>query len=455
MRSPTQAKGREGTPSRTFNPVSCSTMHTAEPAAPPPGTPSRRRRAARKGTSAESFPAMTRHSSGQARVRLNGKAHYLSRWGSIEAHAAYAELLQRWKQQGRQSLTPRVPHAGELAFTVADLFARFEAWLDATGKYTKGGAPTSSRDFFQQITRSFSAFAGTVQIRRLSEALLMQWRDVLEGDAKLTRKGINRKVTGLLAIAKWGRARGFVPRDVALDCAAIVPLKQGECGSRPERGRERRAPTFDEIEKVAAAAPRQVAAMIRLQALTGMRPGEACALRWCDVDKKGPTVDQVPTWIYTVEGAKTAHHGHVTRYALPPAAQSILQDFPALPRAFVFSPAGRMADKRREQREARSTRVQPSQQRRDEAARHPYAERWSVDGYRNAVEAACARAGVDRFTPHEIRHSFATWAAGTLGVMVAAVALNHRSPATTQRYLHGDPAAAFVAAAAVQKRVSG
>jgi integrase len=186
-----------------------------------------------------------------------------------------------------------------------------------------------------------------------------------------------------------------------------------------------------------------------------MRPGEVAKLRWCDIDSNGPTVNGVPTWIYTVHAAKTAHHDHVTRYALPPAAQAILGEFPAVPTAHIFSPAGSMAERRQRLREARQS--PPTRQMRDRDARPKpvYAPRWGVHEYRVAVERACRVAGVDRFTPHEVRHAFASWAANALGVMVASVALNHKNLATTQRYLHADPAAAFLAAAEVQKRVGG
>lgn len=39
-------------------------------------------------------PGMLRHSTGQARVILNGKTHYLGLFGSPEAHARYAELIK-------------------------------------------------------------------------------------------------------------------------------------------------------------------------------------------------------------------------------------------------------------------------------------------------------------------------------------------------------------------------
>jgi integrase len=453
----TRRRDGEGVPSCPFEAVQCrsvpstATQRHPDPVSPRPGRSGR----PAPGRPLPRLPRMGRHSSGQARVTLGGKVHYLGRCGSPEAHARYGELVKQYLHNGRQPLE-RAATVAQAPCSVADLFQGFRGWIDATGKYLKAGKPTSSRIFFESIMRSFEDFAGRVRVDRLGEALLVQWRDRLEQEPRLTRKGINRKVAALLAVLRWGRARGHVGRETWADCSAIVALQRGQCGSRPEHGRLRRAPTFAKIERVAAAcSSRHVAAMLRLQALPGCRPGEAVAMKWGRIDRNGPVIDGTPTWVYTVEESKVAHHGLSVRYALPPAAQAILVDFPALPTAYIFSPGDSMTERRQRLRSARATPATRQMHERDRKARHDYAERWDVSAYRNAVEAACERAGVERFTPHEVRHAFATWAANVLGVMAASVALNHRNLSTTQRYLHADPAAAFVAAAAVQRRVGG
>jgi hypothetical protein len=52
---------------------------------------------------------------------LAGRTHYLGPWGSPEAHAAYAELMKQWLANGKQPLSPALPHAGELRYTVSQL----------------------------------------------------------------------------------------------------------------------------------------------------------------------------------------------------------------------------------------------------------------------------------------------------------------------------------------------
>ncbi len=48
---------------------------------------------------------------------------------------------------------------------------------------------------------------------------------------------------------------------------------------------------------------RQVWAMVRLQLYTGMRPGEVCQLRPCDLDTSNEKV-----WVWRPRHHKTAHH---------------------------------------------------------------------------------------------------------------------------------------------------
>ncbi len=45
-------------------------------------------------------PGMLKYSSGQARVIVDGVAHYLGKWGTPEAHTRYAEVLKLWEKGG-------------------------------------------------------------------------------------------------------------------------------------------------------------------------------------------------------------------------------------------------------------------------------------------------------------------------------------------------------------------
>ena len=49
---------------------------------------------------------------------------------------------------------------------------------------------------------------------------------------------------------------------------------------------------------------RQVEAIARLQLASGVRRGEVCIMRGCDLDTTGKV------WVYRPQQHKTQHHGH-------------------------------------------------------------------------------------------------------------------------------------------------
>ena len=76
-----------------------------------------------------------------------------------------------------------------------------------------------------------------------------------------------------------------------------------------------------------------VADMVRLQRLTGARPGEICAMRPGDIDRSGEV------WKYTPAEHKTEHHGHRRLIIIGPKGQAILHPYLLRSKeAYCFSP---------------------------------------------------------------------------------------------------------------------
>ena len=382
------------------------------------------------------IPKMGRHSSGQARVKLNGRVFYLGAHGSVGAQRRYTDLLNRWLDNGRKPLveTPVVVQV----IAMAEVFAKYEAYLDKTGRYRKNGKPTSQRGILRVAIREFCEQFGDVLLPKFTEALLLQHRDYLEGQPKLTRTGINKKIAHLRAALRWSFNRGVLSRDQWLGVKAIEPLSKAEAGGRDHK-RPKRAVSVADVEAVAGCLPKAPAAMLRLQSLTGMRPGDVTSMRWQDISREPVDVDGTPCLIYTVAGGKTEHHGHETVYALGPKAQAILAEFtPTKPGAYVFSPKATMAWLHDQRRASRQTPVTDYTEARDATASREFGDRYSVPTYRQAVVRACAIAEVERFTPHEVRHGFVTRGARMFGAYAASSAANHSRVSTTEGYMHRD-----------------
>ena len=147
-----------------------------------------------------------------------------------------------------------------------------------------------------------------------------------------------------------------------------------------------------------------------------------------------------------------------------PQAQAILAPFMFRgDDAFLFSPAEAEKWRHEEARANRKTRVQPSQQKRNEDRRlrqrkRPPSDQYDVATYRRAIKRAVGRinearraestaAGVDpvlmpAWHPHQLRHNAATNLRKQFGAEMARIILGHHSLKMTEVYAERDLAAA-------------
>jgi integrase len=137
-----------------------------------------------------------------------------------------------------------------------------------------------------------------------------------------------------------------------------------------------------------------VRAMIELQRVTGMRPGEVCAMRPCDLDTAGAT------WLYRPPAHKMAYRGKPRVVALGPRAQAIVKPFlPMKVDDYLFSPARAIEEQRAARRAARVVPIWPKQEtararRRNSKPRRAPGPCYTAHSYNRTVAYACERAGV-------------------------------------------------------------
>ncbi|HET6325478.1 MAG TPA: site-specific integrase, partial [Planctomycetaceae bacterium] len=160
-----------------------------------------------------------------------------------------------------------------------------------------------------------------------------------------------------------------------------------------------------------------LAAMVRLQLLTGMRPGEVCRLRPADV-----TIGKSGTWTYRPSVHKTEHHeGRERRIFIGPDGQGVLRRYlDRDPDAYCFSP--------------RESVGRPG----SAAARRGPGSRYTSASYRRAIARACERAGFEEWKPNQLRHTAATLIRERYGVEAAATVLGHSDPRVTAIYAERD-----------------
>jgi integrase len=422
-------------------------------------------------------PSLRRHAaSGQGLVTLSGRDHYLGKWPSgckkppAEVQAAYDRLIAEWRANGRRPLAP----AGEApGLTVGELILRF--WPHVERHYRHpDGTPTGEVENYRHSLRPLRQLYEGLPAAEFSPLKLKAVRETMV-KASLVRTLINRRVGRIVRMFKWGVAEELVPETVYRALKAVPGLQKGRCDAREGVPVGPVADAY--VEAVLPHVLPPVAAMIRLQRLTGMRPGEVCRLRACYLDVTGPV------WIYKPPLHKTAYRDKDRVIAIGPQAQEVLKPFLSLStEAYLFSPSRALAERRAEQRTARRSKVQPSQRNRRKARpKRAPRDYYTPHAYSTAVRRACeladrlarqqaedARAAAKgrspvkvpkkvpeserlmrHWHPHQLRHSYGTMVRRRYGLEAVQVTLGHTQAAVSEIYAEADQALAVRVAAEV------
>lgn len=378
----------------------------------------------------------------QAVVTLDGRDIYLGPHGSPESRAEYDRLVAEWLLNGRSR--PPEPETAPAECSVNELLVAYLRWADSY--YIKGGRPTSEPGNIRLALRPVRLLYGHVGVGRFGPVALKAVRQAMI-DAGLCRGEVNKRVRHVVRAFKWGVSEELVPAGVHHGLKSVAGLRAGQANVRES---EPVRPVPDEsVEAVRPYVSRQVWAMIQLQRLTGMRPGEACCLRPMDVDRAGEV------WVYTPERHKTEHHGKDRRIYLGPRARAVLAGWLERdPDRYAFSPREATAERLAALRARRKSPVPPSQ--RNRARRSPRSgpgDRYRPTSYGRAILYGLGRANRDRarsglpaiphWHPHQLRHSLATELRRRFGLDAARAVLGHTSPAVTEIYaeVDGDKAA--------------
>jgi len=365
---------------------------------------------------------------GRAVVTLNGKDHYLGPWNSPESRGNYDRLISEWVA-ARNAPVHSTPAD---KFTIAQLLlANFK---EAQVIYVKNGKETSHLHNIRDAISPLNEMYGTELIVQFGPLKLKTVRETWI-QKRLCRSTINKHVGTLKRIFRWGTENEMVPPIVNEAIQAISGLRR-ERSDTKESEPVKPVPEAH-VEAVKPFVSNLIWAMIQLQQLTGMRPGEVIIMRGCDLDTSGSI------WVYTPPSHKTEHLGFERQVYLGPRAQQIIKQFlrPEL-LEYLFNPRGAIYP--RDQKKSETAQV-PSRrnERKKPARRSRKLGRWpgplyTSESYRRAIARACTTAGVPQWHPNQLRHSEATALRKEFGLEVARVVLGHRSSAVTEVYAELD-----------------
>lgn len=378
------------------------------------------------------LPKMRRHAKGQFVVHLSGTDHYLGH-DEPEARRKYGQLTAQWQANGRRPLRPPDP-AGP---TIGALIERYRDW--AAGRYVKRKTPDARRgpDATSQVKNVTCATAPLLALFEdspiagftIDEMALYRARLIGSG---LAAKTINTYCEIVRRMFKWAARSRLAPPTLWMELKALEGVRNGiDVPARPRVV----PPRLDAVRAAQGLLRAPNRAMIDVQLLTGMRPGEVCGLRPCDLHRAGP-VDlggvevmagptvlpdgrTVDVWLYVVPPHvnKTEHRSRPRVVPIGPAAQQVLS--PWLARC----PASR------------------------EVFINLQGRRFAVDGYRLNVAHACDRAGVGRWWPNQLRHYALTDVRRRYGIEAARTVGGHSDAGVTLLYAEADVGKAMIVAA--------
>jgi integrase len=306
---------------------------------------------------------------------------YLGPYGSLESRQAHARLC-REVAAGRTA-TPANLTVSEVAL----------AYLKhAHGYYQKDGRPTDEVDGVRAMIRAVVAEHGDQDAAEFGPLALRAVRQGLI-DRGLSRTFINAQVGRVRRMFRWAVGQQLIRPEVLAALEAVEPLLKGRSQAREKPAVK---PVTDEHINITMPFLNQVVGdMVRVQRLTGCRPGEVCAMAGAEIDRSGDV------WVYTPASHKTEHHDRSRIIHLGPQAQAVLRPY------ILAAGDGPLFG-------------------------------YQPDSYRRAVARACQRAGVPRWFPNQIRHTVATELRSKFGVEGSRVTLGHADVGTTQIYAERD-----------------
>ena len=228
-----------------------------------------------------SVPSYRHHKpSGQAVVTLNAKDHYLGPWQSDSSRAEYKRLLAEWIAAGKTTTATAIESWAGI--TVAELLTAY--LTEAETAYQKNGQPTSHLHNIKDGIIPLRELYAKEPVATFSPLKRKAVREMFVKRG-LCRSTINKHIGTIKRIFKWGTENELVPATVFHALQAVSGLRRGRSAAKESVPVKPVPEAY--VEAALAHVSLQVAAMVRLQQLTGMRPGEVTIMRGCDLDTSG------------------------------------------------------------------------------------------------------------------------------------------------------------------------
>jgi integrase len=398
-------------------------------------------------------------------VRIDGRDIYLGRYNSPESWERYHRLLAERHKGSIAAPVPSQPAQIEPPTITRLCLGYYE---HAQRYYVKAGEVTNQVRMIRLSLKVLRRLFGSTLAKDFGPLALRTCQAEFIRDG-LSRSEVNRRTNLIKGLFRWGVSQELVPAPVWQALLSVGGLRKGRTEAREtvpvgpvpeaivERTVEHLCPT--------------VAAMVRLQLVTAMRPGELVTMKARDLDMSGPV------WEYRPGSHKTEHHEKARVIMIGPRGQEIIRPFLALDiSGFLFNPRQAMEEQNIEKRVRRRTPLREShmryqEKRRKARGRRPLGDHYTVNAYRIAIARACDQAfphpeiperiegetgrkfiqrrkvwrqenaaaiiawkKAHRWHPHQLRHAAATYIRKQFGAESSQVVLGHAQLQTAEIY---------------------
>lgn len=383
------------------------------------------------------LPKYRKHAKGQACVTLNGQTHYLGPYGSKASRIQYDRLVSQWLASDRSPMFG-VPNDDE-PITVVQIIRQYRKWCESYYR-DENGHQTSTVAHIATTMKRLRTWYGSASAEDFTPLAFKDCirRMISEG---LSISTVNASIARIRHLFEWAVSEELIPEHVHRKLCTVANEIHGKSKAKPKRVVQ--AVSDTDIEATIPHLPRMVADMVRLQRLTGARPGELCNMRVCEITAVGDVL------VYSPSQHKTKHHGKTRKIIIAGAAIEIIKPYlEGDVGEFVFSAKKSMEQTLADRTAKRVTPLhhgnRPKPNRKIKAS-----NRYVEASYRRCIKRACERANISRWSPNQLRHATASQVQAELGIEAVAAVLGHSKIDTSKIYAKHNLELAIIAAKAI------
>jgi integrase len=348
----------------------------------------------------------------RAYLTWHGKRYYLGAWEHQDkpipkdVKAKYDALLGQLLYLGKPE-----EKALPVGLTVHEISARFMDWAEGR---------TDPADYrgCAKATQGLCTLSGMVEAKDFSPGQLRKVQDYFLGKGWV-RDQVNKQVRRVVRVFSWAISWDLIPASVLVGLKTVPPVRAGTPGTT--EGSPINPVPLDLIKATLPHLTEPFRSMVKIQLLTGCRPGEVRLMRCGEIVQDGAA------WLYRPIHHKNAHRGKIREIPLSAPAMKILRPFlkgrPA--EAMVFPSGAGSGDEAR-----------------------PYV----INTYSQTIRKICRAHGLTTWQPRQLRKTVAQEVDNLLGIEHSAALAGHSGIEITRRiYAKSQLEKAKVAAKKIEK----